>query len=62
VVDTAALIREFGFTPRSTPEAFDDFIAGHDTWQAFGRSAMARLEQRLYAQFKAARAVTDGSR
>ena len=29
VVDTTRLIEEFGFTPRSTAEAFDDFIRGH---------------------------------
>ena len=29
VVDTTRLIKEFGFTPRSTAEAFDDFIRGH---------------------------------
>ncbi|MEV4344182.1 NAD-dependent epimerase/dehydratase family protein [Actinoplanes sp. NPDC049596] len=29
VVDTTRLVGEFGFTPRSTAEAFDDFIRGH---------------------------------
>jgi len=29
VVDTTRLVREFGFTPRSTAVAFDDFVAGH---------------------------------
>jgi UDP-glucose 4-epimerase len=31
VVDTAKLCKEFGFTPRSTPVAFDDFIKAHQT-------------------------------
>jgi UDP-glucose 4-epimerase len=29
VVDTTKLVREFGFTPRTTAAAFDDFITGH---------------------------------
>jgi UDP-glucose 4-epimerase len=31
VVDTAKLCNEFGFTPRSTAVAFDDFIKAHQT-------------------------------
>jgi UDP-glucose 4-epimerase len=52
VVDTTRLIREFGFTPRTTAEAFDDFIRGH----AYGSSLTA---DRLAA---AERAVLDGIR
>ncbi|MCP2326460.1 UDP-glucose 4-epimerase [Hamadaea flava] len=29
VVDTTRLVREFGFTPRSTPDAFADFVRTH---------------------------------
>src|SRR4051794_14694343 len=29
VVDTTRLVREFGFTPRTTTEAFEDFVTGH---------------------------------
>lgn len=29
VVDVRRLVEDFGYRPRSTPEAFDDFIAGH---------------------------------
>jgi UDP-glucose 4-epimerase len=29
VVDTSRLVTEFGFTPRTTAEAFDDFLRGH---------------------------------
>ena len=29
VVDISRLIQEFGFTPRTTAEAFDDFIQAH---------------------------------
>lgn len=55
VVDTSALIHEFGFTPRSTSVAFDDFIASHAGCATLGRDAIASLEQRLYAQIRAAR-------
>jgi len=52
VVDTGKLVREFGFTPRDTATAFDDFIAAH----ANGSSLTAgRLEA-------AERAILDGIR
>ena len=52
VVDTTKLIREFGYTPRDTATAFDDFIRGH----ANGSSLTAdRLEV-------AERAILDGIR
>jgi UDP-glucose 4-epimerase len=51
VVDTTRLIREFGFTPRTTAEAFDDFIAGH----ANGSLTADRL-------VAAERAILDGIR
>jgi UDP-glucose 4-epimerase len=52
VVDTTKLTREFGFTPRTTAEAFDDFTKGH----AGGSSLTA---DRLAA---AERAILDGVR
>jgi UDP-glucose 4-epimerase len=52
VVDTTKLVEEFGFTPRSTATAFDDFIVGH----ANGSSLTA---DRLVA---AERAILDGVR
>src|SRR3954470_10703050 len=52
VVDTTELVREFGFEPRTTAEAFDDFITGH----AGGSSLTA---DRLVA---AERAILDGVR
>src|ERR1700761_5059148 len=52
VVDTTKLVREFGFTPRTTAAAFDDFIEGH----ANGSSL---TEGRLGA---AERAILDGIR
>jgi UDP-glucose 4-epimerase len=52
VVDTSRLVKEFGFTPRSTEAAFDDFIKGHHN----GSSLTA---DRLVA---AERAILDGIR
>ncbi|GAA2504849.1 NAD-dependent epimerase/dehydratase family protein [Winogradskya humida] len=52
VVDTTRLVKEFGFTPRTTAAAFDDFIKGHSN----GSSLTAdRLEA-------AERAILDGVR
>ena len=36
VVDTTRLIEEFGFRPRSTAEAFEDFVAGRNLLGAGG--------------------------
>jgi UDP-glucose 4-epimerase len=51
VVDTARLVKEFGFTPRTTAEAFDDFLRGH----AEGSLTQDRL-------VSAERAILDGIR
>jgi UDP-glucose 4-epimerase len=51
VVDTTKLISEFGFTPRTTAEAFDDFLRGHGN----GSLNADRLEA-------AERAILDGIR
>jgi UDP-glucose 4-epimerase len=50
-VDTARLVKEFGFTPRTTAEAFDDFLRGH----AEGSLTQDRL-------VSAERAILDGIR
>jgi len=52
VVDTTRLVREFGFTPRDTATAFDDFITGHANGSSL---TAARLEA-------AERAILDGIR
>jgi UDP-glucose 4-epimerase len=51
VVDTTRLTEEFGFTPRTTAAAFDDFITGH----AGGTLSADRLEA-------AEKAILDGIR
>ena len=51
VVDTSRLVGEFGFTPRTTAEAFDDFLRGH--------AEGSLTQDRLVA---AERAILDGIR
>jgi UDP-glucose 4-epimerase len=58
VVDTSSLIHEFGFTPRSTPVAFDDFIASHAGLPSMGRDTIAALERRILGQIRAGRQRT----
>ncbi|WP_025619424.1 NAD-dependent epimerase/dehydratase family protein [Salinispora cortesiana] len=45
VVDTNRLEREFGFTPRSTAAAFDDFIRAHRNGIVVTRERLAAAEQ-----------------
>ncbi|WJK40915.1 NAD-dependent epimerase/dehydratase family protein [Solwaraspora sp. WMMA2056] len=45
VVDTSRLIREFGFTPRSTAEAFDDFRRAHPAGAMLDADRLAVAEQ-----------------
>ncbi|AGL21165.1 NAD-dependent epimerase/dehydratase family protein [Actinoplanes sp. N902-109] len=52
VVDTSRLVKEFGFTPRSTAAAFDDFIKGHSTGSSLTADRLAAAE----------RAILDGIR
>ncbi len=52
VVDTTALSAEFGFTPRSTAEAFDDFVTGHANGSSLTADRLAAAE----------RAILDGVR
>ncbi|RKN31166.1 NAD-dependent epimerase/dehydratase family protein [Micromonospora musae] len=45
VVDTGRLEREYGFTPRSTAAAFDDFIRAHHGRAVLTREQLAAAEQ-----------------
>jgi UDP-glucose 4-epimerase len=47
VVDTGRLVKEFGFTPRTTAAAFDDFVRGHRTGQALGADRLAAAEHAI---------------
>nr|MDT0658300.1 NAD-dependent epimerase/dehydratase family protein [Micromonospora sp. DSM 115978] len=47
VVDTTRLTTEYGFTPRSTAEAFEDFIKGHPDRALLGQSQLALAERAI---------------
>jgi UDP-glucose 4-epimerase len=57
VVDTTRLISEYGFTPRSTADAFDDFIRAHPQGTVISRDGLALAEQRVLEGFRQARAA-----
>jgi UDP-glucose 4-epimerase len=60
VVDTTRLIEEFGFEPRSTAAAFDDFIRG----AGYGPLSPDRVrgaEQAILERIRRARAAVEGS-
>ena len=60
VVDTARLVRQFGFTPRSTAAAFDDFLAGTGAGGILPREAVALAELGILAGIRAARSALRG--
>jgi UDP-glucose 4-epimerase len=45
VVDTSRLIKEYGFVPRTTAAAFDDFIRGHTGGALIGPQRLADAER-----------------
>jgi UDP-glucose 4-epimerase len=47
VVDTSRLVAEFGFTPRTTAESFDDFIRGHANGSSITADRLAAAEQAI---------------
>ncbi len=47
VVDTARLAKEYGFTPRSTADAFDDFVRAHELGAVLGRHRVAAAERAI---------------
>jgi UDP-glucose 4-epimerase len=47
VVDTTSLTREYGFTPRSTAAAFDDFIRAHLGGRVLPAAQLATAEQAI---------------
>ena len=56
VVDTTKLIEEFGFTPRTTEEAFDDFIRGHANGASLTVDRLAAAENAILEGIRAVRA------
>jgi UDP-glucose 4-epimerase len=57
VVDTTKLVREFGFTPRSTAEAFDDFIRGHANGSSLTADRLVAAEQAILDGIRRVRAA-----
>ena len=56
VVDTTRLVEEFGFTPRSTAAAFDDFLARQDGG-VLSADRLAAAEQAILDAIRQVRAV-----
>jgi UDP-glucose 4-epimerase len=57
VVDTTRLIKEYGFTPRSTADAFDDFVRAHPGGTLISSDRLALVEQQVLEGFRQARAA-----
>jgi UDP-glucose 4-epimerase len=57
VVDTGRLVREFGFEPRSTPDAFDEFIRAQRPGALFGPDALRSIERSVLDKIRQVRAV-----
>ncbi|TDC51575.1 NAD-dependent epimerase/dehydratase family protein [Micromonospora sp. KC207] len=57
VVDTSALEREYGFAPRSTAAAFDDFVRAHQGGVVVSREQLAAAERAVLDGIRQARAA-----
>ncbi|AVT30057.1 NAD-dependent dehydratase [Plantactinospora sp. BC1] len=57
VVDTTRLSTEFGFTPRSTAAAFEEFIASHREGTVLGPEQLRRAEQAIIDGIRQTRAT-----
>ncbi len=55
VVDTTRLVKEFGVAPRTTAEAFEDFLRTHQAGAVLGRARLAAAEQAVLAGIRRAR-------
>jgi UDP-glucose 4-epimerase len=60
VVDTTRLIAEYGFTPRSTAAAFDDFISGHPDRTVVRAGQLASAERTILDRLRQVRAAVRG--
>jgi UDP-glucose 4-epimerase len=59
VVDTTRLVKEFGFSPRSTAEAFDEFITGHRGAAPLNPGLVRGAEQAILDTIRQARALLE---
>jgi UDP-glucose 4-epimerase len=55
VVDISRLVAEFGYTPRTTEEAFDDFISAHTGGASLTGDRLAAAEQAILDGIRAVR-------
>lgn len=61
VVDTTLLTKEFGVTPRSTPEAFADFLTGRGAGGVkLGQEQLSTVEQAIRAGIARVRSARQG--
>ena len=61
VVDTTRLIDEYGFEPRSTAAAFDDFLRGHTAGRLVDPDQVAVAEQTIREAIRRVRAARERS-
>src|SRR3954454_21682735 len=62
VVDTTKRVREFGFAPRDTATAFDDFIAAHANGSSLTSGRLEAAEQAILDGIRRTRAaLTEGA-
>lgn len=57
VVDITRLTTEYGFTPRSTPEAFADFVRAHELGSLLGLGRVTAAERAILDGIRRARLV-----
>ncbi|MGK5679400.1 NAD-dependent epimerase/dehydratase family protein [Actinoplanes sp. URMC 104] len=62
VVDTTRLVREFGFTPRTTAAAFDEFIKAHANGSSLTADRLAAAEHAILDGIRRVRAGAGGER
>jgi UDP-glucose 4-epimerase len=58
VVDTTRLVKEFGFTPRSTEVAFEEFISAHRTGSSLTADRLEAAEQAILEGIRRVRATS----
>ncbi|HEY7271375.1 MAG TPA: NAD-dependent epimerase/dehydratase family protein [Actinoplanes sp.] len=61
VVDTTRLVKEFGFTPRTTEAAFAEFIEAHRTGSALTADRLAAAETAILDGIRRVRAAARGN-
>ncbi|MGH3655878.1 MAG: NAD-dependent epimerase/dehydratase family protein [Micromonosporaceae bacterium] len=60
VLDTTRLIDEYGYRPRSTVDAFNDFVRGHQLTSVINPATAAAAENLLVDQFRQVRQALAG--